>query len=137
MEIGPHHIATHQWITHCWDLVIKTLANEHLEAPTLFELFGKKVHAWWIHSPKTCLTCKMVDHLSSSPLCPQKKKKSPSVHPAVAAVESGVSSRLATAATTLGQRQWNKSQRLSKATTLVEVPTGDFTIESPLPPPTT
>src|SRR5437773_7113512 len=84
VEIGPHRIANRQWITRRWDLVIKTPASESLEAPTLFELFGKKVHAWWIHSPKTCLTCKVVGHLSSSPLCPRCKKKASSSCPAVA-----------------------------------------------------
>ena len=109
VEIGPHCIANHQWITHRWDLVIKTPAGESLEAPTLFELFSKKVHAWWIHSPKMCLTCKVVGHLSSSPLCPQCKKKALSVHPAAVTAESGVSSRSATAATTSGWRRQNKS----------------------------
>src|SRR5438132_6521930 len=98
VEIGPHRIANHQWITCRWDLVIKTPAGESLEAPTLFELFGEKVHAWWIRSPKTCLTCKVVGHLSSSPLCPQCKKAS-STRPAVATSGS------ATVATTLGQKQ--------------------------------
>src|SRR5438128_4981966 len=62
VEIGPHRIANRQWITRRWDLVVKTPAGELLEAPTLFELFGEKVHAWWIRSPKTCLTCKVVGH---------------------------------------------------------------------------
>src|SRR5437660_5960237 len=105
VEIGPHRIATRQWITRHWDLVNKTPTNEPLEAPTLFELFGEKVHAWWIHSPKTCLTCKVVGHLSSSPICPHQKKKPSSHHPAAAAAESGVSSGPATAATTLGWKQ--------------------------------
>src|SRR5438128_1079447 len=112
MEIGPHRVATHQWITHCWDLVIKTPTDEHLEAPTLFELFSEKVHAWWIHSPKTCLTCKMVGHLSSSPLCSRYKKKASYRHPTVATADSGT--RSATAATNSGQRRCNQSQWPSK-----------------------
>src|SRR5207244_9071669 len=55
IEIGPHHIANRQWITRRWDLVIKTPTSELLEAPTLFELFGKPVHAWWILSYKACI----------------------------------------------------------------------------------
>src|SRR5438128_9083904 len=43
VEIGPHRIATRQWITRRWDLVIKTPADETLEAPTPFELFGETV----------------------------------------------------------------------------------------------
>src|SRR5437879_3560260 len=137
VEIGPHCIANHQWITCRWDLVVKTPAGESLETPTLFELFGEKVHAWWIRSPKTCLTCKVVGHLLSSPLCPRCKKKASSSRPAAATVDSGVSSRLATAATTSGQRRRPQSRRLSKTTAMVEVPTGDFTINAPLPQPTT
>ena len=72
VEIGPHQIANRQWITRRWDLVIKLPSDCQLEAPTLFEVFSEKVHAWWIHSPKTCLTCKTVGHLSSSPLCPRR-----------------------------------------------------------------
>ena len=72
IKIGPHRIAKRQWITRRWDLVIKLPSDHQLEAPMLFEVFGEKVHAWWIHSPKTCLTCKTVGHLSSSPLCPRR-----------------------------------------------------------------
>src|SRR5437773_6682005 len=66
IEIGPHWIAKCQWITHHWDLVIKLPSDHQLEAPMLFEVFSEKVHAWWICSPKTCLTCKTVGHLYSS-----------------------------------------------------------------------
>src|SRR5207244_5362557 len=100
-EIGPHRIANRQWITCHWDLVIKLPSDCQLEAPTLFEVFGEKVHAWWIRSPKTCLTCKTVGHLSSSLLCPRRrnKKTSPIARPAAATADSGVSSGSATAAT--------------------------------------
>src|SRR5437016_9391261 len=37
VEIGSHQITNCQWITHCWDLVIKLPSNCQLEAPTLFE----------------------------------------------------------------------------------------------------
>src|SRR5438128_2705698 len=107
VEIGPHCIANHQWITRRWDLVIKTPAGESLEAPTLFELFSEKVHAWWIRSPKTCLTCKVVGHLSSSPLCPRCKKKASPHYPTAATVDSGT--RLATTATNSGWRRHNRS----------------------------
>src|SRR5438128_7768393 len=109
VEIGPHRIANRQWITCRWDLVIKTPAGESLEAPTLFELFGEKVHAWWIHSPKTCLTCKVVGLPSSSILCPRCKKKASTSRPAAATAVSGVSSGSATAATTLGRRRCPRS----------------------------
>src|SRR5437879_2004079 len=69
VEIGPHQIANQQWITCHWDLVIKLPSDCQLDAPTIFEVlvFSEKVYAWWICSPKTCLTCKTVGHLSSSP----------------------------------------------------------------------
>src|SRR5438128_1154893 len=109
IEIGPHRLANRQWITRRWDLVVKTPAGELLEAPTLFELFGEKVHAWWIRSPKTCLTCKVVGHLLSSPLCPRRKKKASSFRPAAASADSGVPSGSVTAATTLGRRRCPRS----------------------------
>src|SRR5438128_2247733 len=137
VEIGPHRIANRQWITRRWDLVVKTPAGESLEAPTLFELFSEQVHAWWIRSPKTCLTCKVVGHLSSSPLCPRRKKKASTARPAAASADSGVSSGSATAATTSGRRRRPRSRRSSKAVAMVEIPTGDFTIDAPLPKPTT
>src|SRR5437773_7029300 len=137
VEIGPHRIANRQWITRRWDLVVKTPAGESLEAPTLFELFGEQVHSWWIRSPKTCLTCKVVGHLSSSILCPRRKKKASTSRPAAATADSGVSSRSATAASTSGRRRHPRSQRSSKAAATVEIPTGDFTIDAPLPQPTT
>src|SRR5580765_5664827 len=101
VEIGPHRIANHQWITRRWDLVIKLPSNCQLEAPMLFEVFSEKVHAWWIRSPKTCLTCKTVGHLSSSPLCPHRrnKKTSPIARPAAATADPGVPSGSATVAT--------------------------------------
>src|SRR5438128_760476 len=94
VEIGPHWIANRQWITRHWDLVIKLPSDRHLEAPTLFEVFREKVHAWWIRSPKTCLTCKAIGHLSSSPLCPRhhNKKTTPITHPAAGTADPGVSS---------------------------------------------
>src|SRR5437016_3111554 len=100
VEIGPHRIANQQWITRRWDLVIKLPSDRQLEAPTLFEVFGEKVHAWWIRSPKTCLTCKTVSHLSSSLLCPRRrnKKTSSAARPAAATADPGVSSSSATAA---------------------------------------
>src|SRR5438128_12080618 len=133
VEIGPHRIANRQWITRRWDLVMKTPAGESLEAPTLFDLFGEKVHAWWIRSPKTCLTCKVVGHLSSSPLCPRRRKKASLTHPAAATTDSGVSSGSVTVATTSGQRRRPRSRRSSKTAATVETPTGDFTIDAPLP----
>src|SRR5438128_1293642 len=101
VEIGPHQIANRQWITRRWDLVIKLPSDRQLEAPMLFEVFSEKVHAWWIHSPKTCLTCKTVGHLSSSPLCPcrRNKKSNPIARPAAATADPGVSSGSAAAAT--------------------------------------
>src|SRR5438128_11862931 len=136
VEIAPHRIATRQWITRCWDLVIKTPADEPLEAPTLFEIFGKKVHAWWIRSPKTCLTCKVVGHLSSSSLCPHRKKNSSSRHPTAVTVESGVSSDSVTAASlSTSQRKNRKRQQAQKARTAaadITVPSGDFTVSVPL-----
>src|SRR5437660_7942326 len=101
VEIGPHWIANRQWITRRWDLVIKLPSDRQLEAPTLFDVFSEKVHAWWIRSPKTCLTCKTVGHLSSSLLCPRRriKKKSPIARPAAATADPGVSSGPATVAT--------------------------------------
>src|SRR5438128_936160 len=137
VEIGPHRIATRQWITRRWDLVIKTPADEPLEAPTLFELFGEKVHAWWIRSPKTCLTCKVVGHLSSSPICPRRKKKSSSGHPTAVTAESGVSSDSVTAAPlTTSQRKSRKRQQARqarKAAADPAVPSGNFTLSVPLP----
>src|SRR5438128_3071380 len=137
VEIGPHRIATRQWITRRWDLVIKTPADEPLEAPTLFELFGEKVHAWWIRSPKTCLTCKVVGHLSSSPSCPRRKKKSSSGHPTAATAESGVSSDAVTAAPlTTSQRKSRKRQQARKARQAAAdpaVPSGNFTVSIPPP----
>src|SRR5437016_10263009 len=136
VEIGPHRIATRQWITRHWDLVIKTPADEPLEAPTLFELFGEKVHAWWIRSPKTCLTCKAVGHLSSSPLCPRRKKKSSSEHPTAATAE-GVFSDPDTAASLTSQQRKNRkrqqARKAQKAAADTAVPTGDFTVSIPLP----
>src|SRR5438128_11550634 len=101
VEIGPHRIANHQWITRHWDLVIKLPSDHQLEAPTLFEVFGEKIHAWWIRSPKTCLTCKTVGHLSSSLLCPRRQNKKTTLitRPAAATADPGVSSGSATAAT--------------------------------------
>src|SRR5207244_7041220 len=100
VEIGPHRIANRQWITRRWDLVIKLPSDRQLEAPTLFEVFGEKVHAWWIRSPKTCLTCKTVGHLSSSPLCPRHRKKTtPTPCRPAATADPGVSSGSATAST--------------------------------------
>src|SRR5438128_6649773 len=115
VEIGPHRIAKRQWITRRWDLVIKLPSDHQLEAPTLFEVFSEKVHAWWIHSPKTCLTCKTVGHLSSSPLCPhhRNKKSTPIAHPAAATADPGVSSGSATAAT-LTPLQKKKLRRKQK-----------------------
>src|SRR5437016_3080107 len=86
---------------------------------------------------KTCLTCKVVGHLSSSPLCPRHKKKASSAHSAAATAESGVFFRPATVATTSGRRRWNRSQQSSKTAASAEVPTGDFSIDAPLPQPTT
>src|SRR5438128_11934372 len=132
VEIAPHRIATRQWITRRWDLVIKTPTDEPLEAPTLFEIFGEKVHALWIRSPKTCLTCKVVGHLSSSSLCPRRKKKSSSGRPAAATAESG-----ATAATLSYQQRKNlkrQQARLARqAAIATAAPTGDFTVSAPLP----
>src|SRR5438128_5386158 len=138
VEIGPHRIANRQWITCCWDLVIKLPSDHQLEAPTLFEVFREKVHAWWIRSPKMCLTCKAVGHLSSSPLCPHHhhKKTTPIAHPAAATADPGVSSGSATVAT-LTPRQRKRLQQKEKraaekvavtaeTSTSVEVPTGDF-----------
>src|SRR5438128_6592501 len=141
VEIAPHCIATHQWITRRWDLVIKTPADEPLEAPTLFEIFGEKVHAWWIRSPKTCLTCKVVGHLSSSPSCPRRKKNSSSGHPTAATAESGVSSDSVTAAPlTTSQRKSRKRQQAWKAQQAAAdptVPSGNFTVSIPPPSSTT
>src|SRR5438132_3629125 len=119
VEIGPHRIANRQWITRRCDLVIKLPSDRQLEAPTLFEVFGEKVHAWWIRSPKTCLTCKTVGHLSSSPLCPRcrNKKTSPIARPAAATADPGVSSGPATAATLTGlqrKRLRRKEKRAAK-----------------------
>src|SRR5438132_2199844 len=119
VDIGPHRIAKRQWITRRWDLVIKLPSDRQLEAPTLFEVFGEKVHAWWIRSPKTCLTCKTVGHLSSSPLCPcrRNKKTPPIARPAVATADPGVSSGSATAATLTGlqrKRLRRKEKRAAK-----------------------
>src|SRR5438128_12541281 len=93
VEIGPHWIANCQWITRHWDLVIKLPSDHHLEAPTLFEVFSEKVHALWICSPKTCLTCKTVRHLSSSALCSHHhNKKTPFIaHPTATTTDLGVS----------------------------------------------
>src|SRR5437879_6175648 len=137
VEIGLHRIANRQWTTHRWDLVVKTPAGEYLEAPTLFELFSEKVHAWWIRSPKTCLSCKVVGHLSSSPSCPQRKKKSSSGHPTVATAESGVSSDAVTAVPlTTSQRKSRKRQQARKARQAAAdptVPSGNFTVSIPPP----
>src|SRR5438128_5226162 len=119
VEIGPHRIANHQWITRRWDLVIKLPSDRQLEAPTLFEVFSEKVHAWWICSPKTCLTCKTVGHLSSSPLCPRRRNKNtkPIARPAAATADPGVSSGPATAATLTGlqrKRLRRKEKRAAK-----------------------
>src|SRR5207244_8689009 len=134
-EIGPHRIANRQWITCHWDLVIKLPSDCQLEAPTLFEVFSEKVHAWWIRSPKTCLTCKTVGHLSSSPLCPHRrnKKTSPIARPAAAAADAGVSSGSATAATLttcqrkrLQQKQrWaaKKAAAFAEASSVIPTPT--------------
>src|SRR5580765_33177 len=116
IEIGPHQIANQQWITHCWDLVIKLPSDHQLEAPTLFEVFGEKVHAWWIRSPKTCLTCKTVGHLSSSPLCPRRRKKTtPIARRAAGTADPGVSSGSATAATRtpLQMKRLRRKQKLA------------------------
>src|SRR5438132_5707760 len=115
VEIGPHRIANRQWITRHWDLVIKLPSDRQLEAPTLFEVFGEKVHAWWIRSPKTCLTCKTVGHLSSSPLCPRRRNKKtlPIARPAADTADPGVSSSSATAATLTGL-QWKRLRQKEK-----------------------
>src|SRR5438128_3150820 len=135
VEIGPHQIANRQWITRRWDLVIKLPSDHQLEAPTLFEVFSEKVHALWICSPKTCLTCKTVGHLSSSLLCPRRQNKKTTLitRPAAATADPGVSSGSATAATLTGLQQKRLQQKqkravLKAATTaeasvLVEVPT--------------
>src|SRR5438128_931574 len=136
VEIGPHRIATRQWITRRWDLVIKTPAEKPLEAPTLFELFGEKIHAWWIRSPKTCLTCKAVGHLSSSPICPRRKKQSSSEHPTAATAEGVFSDPDTAASLTYNQRKNRKRQQARKARKAAAdtaVPTGDFTVSVPLP----
>src|SRR5438128_9473022 len=118
VEIGSHRIAKHQWITRHWELVIKLPSDHQLEAPMLFEVFSEKVHAWWIRSPKTCLTCKTVGHLSSSPLCPRHRKKTtPITRHAAATADPGVSSSSATAATlTLLQKKrlWRKQKRAAE-----------------------
>src|SRR5437773_304552 len=87
--------------------------------------------------PQTDLPCNVVGHLSSSPLCPRRKKKASTGRPAAATADSGVSSGSATAATTSGRRRRPRSRRSSKAAATVEIPTGDFTIDAPLPKPTT
>src|SRR5438128_2930430 len=117
VEIGPHRIANHQWITRRWDLVIKLPSDRHLEAPTLFEVFGEKVHAWWIRSPKTCLTCKAIGHLSSSPLCPRRRNKNtkPIARPAAGTVDPGVSSGSGTAAPLSRRQKKNRAYRARKA----------------------
>src|SRR5438132_9951017 len=122
VDIGPHWIAKRQWITRRWDLVIKLPSDRQLEAPTLFEVFSEKVHAWWIRSPKTCLTCKTVGHLSSSPLCPRRrnKKTSPIARLAAATADPGVSSSSTTAATLTGLQQkrlWQKEKSATQRAT--------------------
>src|SRR5438128_4432174 len=140
VEIGPHRIANRQWITCHWDLVIKLPSDRQLEAPTLFEVFGEKVHAWWIRSPKTCLTCKTVGHLSSSPLCPHRQKKTtPIARPAAATADPGVSSGSATAANLTGlqrkrlkqkeKRAAKKAAAAAESLASIDVPTGDFSID--------
>src|SRR5207244_3053548 len=86
-------------------------------------------------------------------LCPrhQNKKTSPIAHPAVATADPGVFSGSATVAT-LTRLQRKRLQRkekcatqkaaddaatAEKALTSGKVPTGDFSIDVPLPPPTT
>src|SRR5438132_10331560 len=151
VEIGPHRIANRQWITRRWDLVIKLPSDRQLEAPTLFKVFGEKVHAWWIRSPKTCLTCKTVGHLSSSLLCPRhrNKKTTPITRSAAPTADPGASSGSATAATLTGlqrkrlrQKEKRAAQKATddaaaaeKALALGKVPTGDFSINVPLPQP--
>ena len=79
-EIAPHRIPGKAWLTRRWDLVLE-IDPSNTEAPTtIFEVLGVKVLAWWPRAPKTCLTCKIVGHDSSS--CPRKKsKKSGSTDP--------------------------------------------------------
>src|SRR4051794_7148304 len=70
-EIAPHCIPGRPWLTRCWDLVLEIDPAATTPPPTIFEVFGTKVLAWWPRAPKTCLTCKIVRHDSSS--CPRKK----------------------------------------------------------------
>ena len=73
-EIAPHRIPGKPWLTRRWDLILEVDPLSTTAPPTIFEVFGMKVLAWWPQAPKTCLTCKIVGHNSSS--CPQKKLKS-------------------------------------------------------------
>ena len=66
-----------------------------------------------------------------------RKKKPSSGHPAAATADSGVSSGSATTASTSGRKCRNRTQRSSKAAATTEILTGDFTINTPLPQPST
>jgi hypothetical protein len=71
-EIAPHRIPGKAWLTRRWDLIIE-VDPKSSPPPTIFEVLETKVLAWWPRAPKTCLTCKIVGHNSSS--CPRKKPK--------------------------------------------------------------
>ncbi|CAG8621178.1 3108_t:CDS:1, partial [Paraglomus occultum] len=72
-EIAPHRIPGKAWLTRRWDLIMEIDPKASTTPPTIFEVLETKVLAWWPRAPKTCLTCKIVGHNSSS--CPRKKPK--------------------------------------------------------------
>jgi hypothetical protein len=73
VALGPHRIPGKPWLTRRWDVVLELAPSSSFTPPTIFEIFGQKVLAWWPRAPETCLTCKTVGHTSSG--CPRRKQK--------------------------------------------------------------
>src|SRR5438128_3984933 len=73
VDTAPHTVKGTNWLTHRWDLLIKTPNEDVLEAPVSFELLDRPIIAAWAGCPPSCLICLNAGHQAKK--CPSKKPK--------------------------------------------------------------
>src|SRR5438128_2802786 len=73
VDTAPHTVKGTNWLTHRWDLLIKTPNENVLEAPVSFELLDRPIIAAWAGCPPSCLICLNAGHQAKK--CPSKQSK--------------------------------------------------------------
>src|SRR5438128_10660690 len=73
VDTAPHTVKGTNWLTHRWDLLIKTPNEDVLEAPVSFELLDRLIIAAWAGCPPSCLICLNAGHQARK--CPSKQSK--------------------------------------------------------------